>query len=102
MEEIKAVGNSANAAVAAARFGLKSALLAHIGKDLQGAACVEELKKNNVQTQYIFTNEGFSTNYHYVLWYGVERTILVKHAAFPVSMPLIPTAPKNALFVFTG
>ncbi len=94
MEEIKAVGNSANAAVAAARFGLKSALLAHIGKDLQGAACVEELKKNNVQTQYIFTNEGFSTNYHYVLWYGVERTILVKHAAFPVSMPLIPTAPK--------
>ena len=33
MEEIKAVGNSANAAVAAARLGLKSALLAHVGKD---------------------------------------------------------------------
>src|SRR6266403_860082 len=94
MEEVKAVGNSANAVVAAARLGLKSALLAHVGKDLQGQACLDELKKNNVDTEYVFTNEGFSTNYHYVLWHDVERTILVKHAAFPVSMPVIPLAPK--------
>lgn len=94
MEEVKAVGNSANAAVAAARLGLSSALLAHVGKDLQGEACLAELKKNNVQIQYVATNEGFPTNYHYVLWHGVERTILVKHAAFPVAMPLITVAPK--------
>ncbi|MDB5188426.1 MAG: hypothetical protein JWM92_24 [Candidatus Nomurabacteria bacterium] len=94
MEEVKAVGNSANAAVAAARLGLKSALLAHVGNDLQGQACLDELKKNNVDTEYVFTNEGFSTNYHYVLWHDVERTILVKHAAFPVSMPAMSVAPK--------
>ena len=94
MEEIKAVGNSANAAVAAARLGLKSALLAHVGHDLQGAACLEELKKNNVDTQYVGVNEGFATNYHYVLWYDVERTILVKHAPFPVAMPQMAIAPK--------
>jgi len=50
MEEVKAVGNSANAAVAAARLGLKSALLAHVGNDAQGKDCIEELKKNNVDT----------------------------------------------------
>uniref|UniRef100_UPI001B33B62D PfkB family carbohydrate kinase n=1 Tax=Staphylococcus aureus TaxID=1280 RepID=UPI001B33B62D len=33
-------------------------------------------------------------NYHYVLWYDVERTILVKHASFPVMMPNIPVAPR--------
>lgn len=94
MEEVKAVGNSANAAVAAARLGLSSALLAHVGNDLQGEGCLAELKKNNVQTQYVGINEGFTTNYHYVLWHDVERTILVKHAAFPVAMPLITIAPK--------
>lgn len=94
MEEVKAVGNSANAAVAAARLGLKSALLAHVGNDAQGKDCIEELKKNNVDVEYVGIHDGIPTNYHYVLWYGVERTILVKHATFPVQMPLIPVAPK--------
>ncbi len=94
MEEVRAVGNSANAAVAAARLGLKASLLAHVGKDLQGQYCLDELKKNNVSTELIGVHEGIPTNYHYVLWYGVERTILVKHATFPVQMPVIPLAPR--------
>jgi sugar/nucleoside kinase (ribokinase family) len=101
-EEIKAVGNCANAAVAAARLGLKSALLAHVGKDAQGEACLEELKKNNVGTQYMVTNEGFATNYHYVLWHDVDRTILVKHAAFPVAMPAMAVAPKMLYLTSLG
>jgi len=94
MQELRAVGNSANAAVAAARLGLKASLLAHVGKDLHGTEAIAELKKNNVDTQYMYSHEGIPTNYHYVLWYGVERTILVKHAAFPVMMPSLPLAPK--------
>lgn len=94
MEEVRAVGNSANAAVSAARLGLKSALLAHVGKDHNGEACLAELKKNNVDTEYVGIHDGITTNYHYVLWHGVERTILVKHAAFPVQMPAITIAPK--------
>ncbi|MES2224952.1 MAG: carbohydrate kinase family protein [Patescibacteria group bacterium] len=94
MEEVKAVGNSANAAVSAARLGLSAALLAHVGQDQQGKDCIEELKKNNVQTQYVGMHDGIKTNYHYVLWYGVERTILVKHATFPVAMPALTVAPK--------
>lgn len=94
MTEVRAVGNSANAAVAAARLGVKSALIAHVGKDLNGENCIAELKKNGVDTHYVYSHEGIPTNYHYVLWYDVERTILVKHAAFPVMMPSIPVAPK--------
>lgn len=102
MEEVRAVGNCANAAVAAARLGLKSALLAHVGKDLQGQACLDELAKNNVNTHYVFSHEGIPTNYHYVLWHDVERTILVKHQAFPVIMPNIPVAPKMMYLTSLG
>jgi sugar/nucleoside kinase (ribokinase family) len=35
-----AVGNSANAAVACARLGLKSALRAYVGRDANGKACL--------------------------------------------------------------
>lgn len=94
VEEVRAVGNSANAAVSAARLGLKSALMAHVGNDFHGNGCIEELKKNNVATDYIGIHEGIPTNYHYVLWYDVERTILVKHAHFPTSFPMDMIPPK--------
>ncbi len=94
MTEIRAVGNSANAAVAAARLGVKSSLLTHLGKDLNGENCIAELKKNGVDTHYVYAHEGMKTNYHYVLWYDVERTILIKHEAYPVIFPSIPVAPK--------
>lgn len=94
VEEVRAVGNSANAAVSAARLGIKSALMAHVGKDFHGENCLDELRKNNVSTEYVGSHEGIPTNYHYVLWYDVDRTILVKHAHFPVSFPQDMKAPK--------
>ncbi len=94
VEEVRAVGNSANAAVAAARLGVTSALLAHVGKDYHGEHALETLKENHVSTDYMGMHEGIATNYHYVLWYGVERTILVKHAEFPYSIPDGMKVPK--------
>jgi sugar/nucleoside kinase (ribokinase family) len=94
VEELRAVGNSANAAVSASRLGLSTALMAHVGKDTHGQNCLDELVKNNVNTKYIGIHEGIPTNYHYVLWYGVDRTILVKHAHFPTSFPQDMVAPK--------
>ncbi len=94
MEEVRAVGNSANAAVSAARLGLNSALVANLGKDINGDSCLAELRKNNVQTQYVFSHEGIPTNYHYVLWHNVERTILVKQQKYPAAFPAITVAPK--------
>lgn len=94
VEEVRAVGNSANAAVSASRLGVKSALIANVGKDIHGDNCLSELQKNNVSTKYMGIHEGKPTNYHYVLWYDVDRTILVKHAHFPTSFPGDMIPPK--------
>ncbi len=91
---VKAVGNSPNAAVSASRLGVSSALVATIGNDQNGKDCLEQLTKEGVATEYVKTNNDYPTNYHYVLWYDVERTILVKHAPFPYSLPKDMPAPK--------
>ncbi len=97
-ELIRAVGNSANAAVSAARLGVKSYLMSYIGDDEIGKGNLEELKKNNVHTDYMVTAPGYESNFHYVLWYGVERTILVKHTEFPYSFPMDLPPPKWIYF----
>jgi ribokinase len=91
---VRGVGNSANAAVSAARLGLNSALIANVGDDVNGKECIEALQANKVDTQFMQTHKGLVTNYHYVLWYDVERTILVKHEHFPYKLPAMEHAPK--------
>ena len=86
---IPAVGNSANAAVAAARLGLKSALVSNIGGDYWGKECLSALKKEGVSAKFVKVNKRKKTNYHYVLWYGDERTILIRHEHFNYSLPNI-------------
>ncbi|MEA2715019.1 MAG: ribokinase [Candidatus Parcubacteria bacterium] len=87
---VRAVGNAANVAVAAARLGLKAALVANIGDDQNGRECVVSLRKDNVVTSYIRTHKNKPTNYHFVLWYEVDRTILVNHTDFDYRLPKIP------------
>ena len=82
VQEIAGVGNSANAAVAAARLGLSSALVASVGDDRHGRQCIETLKKNTVDTRYMSVEKGIETNYHYALWFDTDRTILIKHHEF--------------------
>ncbi len=77
-----AVGNAANASVSAARLGRASGLLTYIGDDQNGTDCFAELERNGVDTSLVHTAAGKKTNYHYVLWYDVDRTILVKHETF--------------------
>ena len=43
-----AVGNSPNAAVAAGRLGLSSALVTNIGNDKHGEDCLESLKNDKI------------------------------------------------------
>lgn len=89
-----AVGNASNAAVSAARLGLSSALRAYVGKDAYGAECLEVLQKEGVDTEYMVTQPGKRTNYHYVLWFESQRTILVKHENFDYSVPTLASEPK--------
>lgn len=92
--EVPAVGNSANAAVAAARLGLSASLHSYLGKDVHGERCIEALKSAWVDMAFIETQVGKNTNYHFVLWFESERTILIKHEKFEYSLPQITTNPK--------
>lgn len=91
---VYAVGNSANACVSASRLGLKSALITNLGNDDDGRKCLESLTKDGVNTGYIKQHDTIKTNYHYVLWYSDERTILIKHEDFPYTLPLGDIGPR--------
>lgn len=91
---IKAVGNSANAAVALARLGIRSALMTEVGDDASGKDCIQGLIKEKVDTRYAHMNKGMQTNYHFVLWYEADRTILINHIHYPYKFPQIKKNPK--------
>jgi ribokinase len=84
---IPAVGNAANAAVTAARLGLSSGFVSNVGNDRYGQETIETFKKEGIDTRYIKINDNLSTNHHYVLWFESERTILIKHEAYPYELP---------------
>ncbi len=91
---VPAVGNSPNAAVSAYRLGLKTALITNLGDDSFGREQVQALKTQGIQTKYVTVHKDMKSNYHYVLRYGPERTILVKHTEFPYLFPQMSSAPK--------
>ena len=84
---IPAVGNSANAAVASARLGLKTGLVTFLGNDVNGRECKFALENENICTEFLIMENGKFTNYHYVLWFKDERTILIKHETFKTYLP---------------
>ncbi len=99
---VNAVGNSPNAAVSAHRLGLRSALVANLGHDRNGADCLTQLRKEGVDTDFVKIHEGKKTNYHYVLQYGPERTILIKHESYPYVLPNFATPPRYIYFSSIG
>jgi len=88
------VGNSANAAVCAARLGLTSGMVTNIGKDRYGDEIIANFGREGVDSSSVRQHEGAPTNYHYVLWYGDERTILVNHHAYNYQFPTDLPEPK--------
>lgn len=91
---IPAVGNAANAAVAAARLGLATGFVSNVGADDYGTEIIETFRREGVETRYIAVNANLSTNHHFVLWYENERTILIKHEAYPYVIPKNLDAPR--------
>ncbi|MHB8710440.1 MAG: carbohydrate kinase family protein [Minisyncoccota bacterium] len=84
---VPAVGNAANAAVAAARLGLSSGFVSNVGKDRFGEEILAAFKKEDVDTRYIVVNNDIPTNHHYVLSYEAERTILIRHEDYNYALP---------------
>lgn len=79
---VEAVGNAANAAVAFARLGLNSGLVSNVGSDDYGRDMIAKLDKENVLSHFVKIHHGKKSNYHFVLWYKEERTILIKHEEY--------------------
>lgn len=86
-EVVEAVGNAANAAVSFARLGLKSSFVTNVGGDKHGRDMIAALGKNKVDIRFVRINPGKASNYHYVLWYKEERTILIKHEEYDYHWP---------------
>lgn len=86
-EVIYAVGNAANAAVNFAGLGLSTAFVSNVGGDGAGRDIITALDKKDIDTRFIRVNSRKASNYHYVLWYKEERTILIKHEDYEYHWP---------------
>jgi sugar/nucleoside kinase (ribokinase family) len=84
---IVAVGNAGNAAVAGARLGTSSALLTITGDDDDGKKIWNKLESEKVLPYFMKKEPLMPSNNAYVLQYGPERTILVKQAEYPYTVP---------------
>lgn len=86
-EVVEAVGNAANAAVSFSKLGLKSGLISNVGEDQNGRNILTALKTKNIDTRFVHINPDKISNYHYVLWYKEERTILINHEEYDYQWP---------------
>ena len=99
---VPAVGNSPNAAVSAHRLGLKSGLATNLGDDKFGKEDIERLTEEGVNIDYTVVHEGKKSNYHYVLRWKAERTILVKHWDYDYKLPEFSAPPRYIYFSSVG
>ena len=86
-EILHAVGNAANASVAFSRLGLTTAFETNVGGDQAGRDMIIQLQKEGIDHRFVHINVGKNSNYHYVLWYKDERTILIKHEEYDYHWP---------------
>lgn len=102
VDVIEGVGNAANAAVAFARLDVASAFVTNVGGDQFGKDMIAALEKNQVDTRFVRINPGKVSNYHYVLWYKAERTILIKHEEYDYHWPHLRPAETPRWIYFSS
>ncbi len=101
-EVIEAVGNASNAAISFARLGLKTGFVTNVGEDEYGRNMIRTLQRGKVDTRYVRVNPGKKSNYHFVLRYGPERTILINHEEYEYDWPFIKKADKPNWIYFSS
>lgn len=100
--EVWATGNSSNAALCVAKLGLSAALVSSVGGDDNGRKILESLQSRSVATEYMAVHQEMKTNYYYILQFGAERTILLKHHPYPKTIPQFAEPPKWLYFSSSG
>lgn len=86
-EVVYGVGNSSNAAVALTKLGFATGLVANIGSDDGGRDILKAYHDKGIDTRFVHVNHGKRTNFHYVLWYKDDRTILINHEHYEYQWP---------------
>jgi sugar/nucleoside kinase (ribokinase family) len=91
---VGATGNAINAAHAAMRLGLKTAVMTNVGDDEGGQQILRALKKKEINTKNVTVHPNHASNHNYILRYQEERTILVHHNEYNYAMPEMKVGPK--------
>ncbi len=73
-------GNATNAAVGLSRLGLKTGLMAEIGKDEFSQKILNRLKEKNVNTEFMLQTEDEKTSFSVAISYKGDRTLFTEHA----------------------
>ena len=69
-----------------------------VGDDENGRHCLDTLRSQGVADEYVTVEKDKKTNYHYVLMFGPERTILIKHENYTYHLPATLEAPRYLYF----
>lgn len=85
-------GNATNNAVGASRLGLETAIYTVVGDDLEGGKIRDDLAHEGVRVDYLFQETGTPSNFHTVLVYKGERTILIHHTPRHYRLPRLEKA----------
>lgn len=101
-EVLNGVGNAANAAVNFAKLGLVSGLVSNVGGDSSGRDIIHTLDTADVDTRFVKINPRKKSNYHYVLWYKEERTILINHEEYTYHWPHLRAHEKPKWIYFSS
>ena len=101
-EVIEGVGNAANAAVSFEKLGLESGLVSNVGSDQFGRDMIRSLGEKGVDTRFVHINPKKVSNYHYVLWYKEERTILINHEEYDYKWPRFREADEPKWVYFSS
>jgi len=80
-------GNSINAAHAAMRLGLKTAIISNVGDGALSQECLTHLHKNGINTDYVTRHVSKDTNHNFILRFKEDRTILVHHNQYSYVFP---------------
>lgn len=79
INRIIGAGNASNAAFGASRLGWKTGIHSIVGSDSNGEDIVRAWKDANIATDLVQVDKLHPTNYHTILHFLNERTILIYH-----------------------
>ena len=88
--KIAGAGNASNVAIGASRLGWQSAIYSIVGNDGNGQEIQAIWKRERVHTDLIQIDPIHETNYHTVLHFQDERTILIYHQPRQYALPTLP------------